>query len=225
MFPNSIWYCLAAIGIGTCIFPQMEPEGNEIKLFRLKDFAEKWLKEEKGPNVSEKIEQILLELWSYEPGKPMPVLEKFEDAILQGKPLDPDRAALLIALNFLAESKQGFFISFATIKDKDRPFGGFDQNTARGFLSNGSLTTGLDFSHSKRLKQLGNVTVDLEIDGTMDQVEKSKEKPEAGRLTLQAVLTVSHKGGSTKYHRDLGQYRFTSEDNMELTKLPKWKMK
>ena len=223
MLPHFFWCGLAVLAAGTCLAIQPERNGHNIELFRVKEFSENWLKEVKGPNVSGKVDKLVLELWGYQPGKAMPELEEFEKAILQGKPLDPERAALLICLNCLAETNQKLFIDFGNIYDRDKPFGGFLHKTAKANWSDGGYTSGIDFSAAKKMKDLGKVSIELDILGKLDMIEESKEKPEVGRLTLQAVLTVNHKDTTTKYQRDLGQYRLSSEDRTELGKLPKWK--
>jgi hypothetical protein len=145
---------------------------------------------------------------------------RFENAILQGWPLDPDKNALHIALNFLKASDMKCSVVVPEKKDKPGPWIFTGSNGT--ILSQGGHITGLDFSATPRLKSLGKVQCDLKIIADVDQFEETKGKPSTARLTLRAVMTVSRSGSWTDYRRELGQYRITAGKDTALSELPKW---
>jgi hypothetical protein len=193
----------------------------EIKLFPVKDLATKWLAEQKGPDVSAELDAVIAELWTAD--KNMAAVRRFEKAILQGRPLDPDKNALHIALNYLKASSMASSVVVPQAKDKPGPWIFTGSNGA--VLSHGGHTTGLEFSAAPTFKALGKVEWDLKIVPEVDQFQETKDKLSTARLTLRAVITVSHNGKSQEYRRELGQYRITAGEDTELSKLPKWKSK
>src|SRR5262245_46615285 len=75
---------------------------SEIKLFSLKDVAAKWLADEGAKDASAHFDGALAEIFLSD--KKLTAALRFEKAILDGQPLDPDKHALHIALNYLRAS-------------------------------------------------------------------------------------------------------------------------
>ncbi len=190
----------------------------EIKLFSVKEVAAKWLEESNGVDASADLDAVILELWTSD--KKMAAVARFENAILKGQPLDPDKNALHIALNFLTASTEKCSVVVPQKKDKPGPWVFVGTNGT--VHSIGGHTTGLDFSTTPRLKSLGKVQCDLKFFADADQFEETKDKLSTARLTLRAVLTVKRSGSSTDYRRELGEYRITAGENTTLSALPKW---
>jgi hypothetical protein len=211
--------CVLVPIVGLCLSSQLPAA--EIKLFSVKDLAAKWLAEHKGIDASSELDAVIVELWTSD--KKMAAVGRFENAILQNRPLDPDKNALHIALNFLKASDMKCSVVVQEKKDKPGPWIFTRSNGV--IFSNGGHTTGLDFSATPRLKSLGKVECDLKFVADVDQFKETKDKPSTARLTLRAVITVSRKGSSTAYRRELGQYRITAGEDTALSKLPKWKSK
>ncbi len=209
--------CVLVISaVGLCLSSQLSAA--EIELFSVKDLAATWLAEEKGKDASSELDAVIVELWTSD--KKMAAVKRFENAILQGRPLDPEKSALHIALNFLKASSMKCSAVVPEKKDKPGPWIFTGSNGA--ILSSGGHTTGLDFSAAPTFKVLGKVHCDLKIIAEVDQFEETKDKSSTARLTLRAVLTVSRSGSSTDYRRELGQYRITAGEDTALSKLPKW---
>lgn len=217
MCGHFLQFVLAISVVGLCLSPQLAAA--EIKLFPVKDLATKWLAEQKGNDASSELDAVIVELFTTD--KEMAAVRRFEKAILQGRPLDPDKNALHIALNFLKVSSVECMVIVPEKKDKPGPWIFTGSNGA--VVSTGRYTSGLNFSAAPRFKPLGKVKWDLKIVPEVDQIQETKDKPSTARLTLRAVLTVSHNGKSQEYRRELGQYRITAGEDTELSKLPKWK--
>lgn len=205
--------------VGLCLSSQLTAA--EFKWISVKDIAAEWLVEKNGKDASSELDAVIIELRSSD--KKMAAVGRFEDKILQGRPLDPDKNALHIALNFLTASRVSCLAIVEEKKDKPGPW--IFTRSKGGIVSSGGHITGLDFSAAPRLKALGKVQWDLKIIADVDQFEETKGKPTTARLTLRAVLTVSHKDSSTDYRRELGEYRITAGEDTDLSKLPKWKSK
>jgi hypothetical protein len=202
--------------VGLCLSPQLPAA--EIKLFAVKDLAAKWLAEHKGIDASSELNAVILELWTSD--KKMAAVGRFEKAILQGRPLDPDKNALHIGLNYLNASDMKCSVVVPDMKDNMAPWMFTGSNGT--IHSNGGHTTGLDFSAAPKFKVLGWVRCDLKFIADVDQFEDTKDKPSTARLTLRAVMNVSSKSSSSEYRFELGQYRITAGKDSQLRKLPKW---
>lgn len=209
-------YALVIPAVGLCLSSQLPAA--EIKLFSVKDLAATWLAEEKGTDASSELDAVIVELWTSD--NKMAAVRRFENAILQGRPLDPDKNGLHIALNFLKASSMQCSVVVPQYKDKPGPWIFTGSNGT--IHSNGGHTTGLDFSAAPTFKVLGKVQCDLKIIAEVDQFEETKDKSSTARLTLRVVMTVSRSGSSTDYRRELGQYRITAGEDTALSKLPKW---
>jgi hypothetical protein len=201
---------------GLCLSSQLPAA--EIKLFSVKDLAAKWLAEQKGIDASSELNAVIVELWTSD--KNMAAVQRFENAILQGQPLDPDKNALHIGLNFLKASSKKCSVVVPEKKEKPGPWVFTGSNGT--IISNGGHTTGLDFSAAPTFKALGKVQCDLKFIAEVDQFEETKDKSSTARLTLRAIMTVLRSGSSTDYRRELGQYRITAGEDTPLSKLPKW---
>src|SRR4051812_4447581 len=115
MFGHFLRCVLVIPVVGVCLSSQLPAA--EIKLFSVKDLAAKWLAEHSGNDASSELNAVIVELWTSD--KKMAAVEHFENAILQGRKLDPDKNALHIALNFLKTSDMK--CSVVVPEKKDRP--------------------------------------------------------------------------------------------------------
>src|ERR1043165_2040446 len=140
MFGHFLRCVLVLPAVGLCL--SSEVPAAEIKLFSIKDLAAKWLAEEKGIDTSSELDAVIVELWTSD--KKMAAVARFENAILQGRPLDANKNALHIALNFLVASDMTYSAIVTDIKDKPGPWNFAGSNGT--VFGNGGRTTGLDFS-------------------------------------------------------------------------------
>lgn len=210
--------CLAVLLVTLCVPTQILAA--HIKLFSLKDLAAEWLADQGAKDASADFDAVVAEILTSD--KKLAAVSRFEKAILNGKPLDPDMHALHIALNYLRASDMKYLAVIPDYKTNGTTAFTGDKGTIHG---SGGLTSALDFSAAQKLKPLGKVACDVKVIAEADRFELMKGMPGTARLSVRVIVKVSRKGSETEYRREVGQFRITAFEDSELRGLPRWKSK
>jgi hypothetical protein len=187
----------------------------------VKEVAKEWLAAKGIKDASKDLKELLD---AAEKGEKAPkALLNFEKAILDGKPLDPEKHALAVALNLLRLNEYAWSVVVPDYKYKSGVIA-FTESSPVVFHPQGSNLSEADLATIPGLKGLGEVKCWIEkVAAKADRFEVPKGKPGTARLTFSLSIIVACNGSKVEYPWMLGPYRITARENIEWRKLKKWK--
>jgi hypothetical protein len=186
----------------------------------LTEAAKKWLAAEGIKDASADL-KVLIEAGNADNEKVRAARRHFEEAILNGKPLDRKKHSLAVALNLLRldgltchvlvpDYKKGDVLGFIKVAPKTLPDGAYQSD--------------FDLSAIPGLKALGKVEYRIKkMSPTADHFQLIKNKPETARLSFRLKLRVEAKRSKEEYRFKLGPYRITAWQDVRWDKRQKWK--
>jgi hypothetical protein len=187
----------------------------------LKDAAVEWLAAEGIKDASAHL-KVLLAAEKHDQQTLAAARRDCEKAILNGKPFDPKKHSLAIALNLLRLDN---FSCCAVVPDyKKSGVTAFTEEVVPTVHCNGSYQSDVHVGAIPGLRDLEKVEYRFtELSATADQFEVKKDSAGTARLVFTLKMTVESKNAKADYRFTLGPWRITAWQDAEWHKLPKWK--
>jgi hypothetical protein len=187
----------------------------------LKDAAVEWLAAEGITDASAHL-KVLIAAEKPDQQTLAAARRDFEKAILNGKPFDPKKHSLAVALNLLR--LDNFSCSVAVQDYKEAGVTAFAEKVVPTVHCNGSYLSDVHVGAIPGLRGLEKAEYRfIELSAKADQFEVKKDRAGTARLVFTLKMTVESKNSKAEYHFTLGPWRITAWQDAEWHKLPKWK--